>query len=812
MAALVPAEHRQEALVSRLHEGKRVFGLESQYVADLNPVPNIHHAAIVRSPFAHARIVRIDASAALAMPGVVGILTGEDVRAWCLPFPVSAEKPGAYYPCAIEKVRYAGEPVAVVVATDRYVAEDAQHQVVVDYEPLPAVASIEAAISPSASLLHEEEGTNVAIDRLLDYGDVDRAFSAADVTLQKRYVFPRYQSFPLEGYGVIASYNRSDGRATIWANLHGPYSMFTVLAAALRMPLSKLRVITSPDVGGSFGNKIVIYPYIALMTLASRKLGVPVKWIEDRAESLAASSCGADRVTDIEVAATRAGEVLAMKMVLKDNVGAYIRAPEPGCLFRPIGNYVNGYRFRNLRVRAMAVMTNMCPTGPNRGYGCQQHYFAMERIMDELAVEVGKDPADIRLLNLIRPEELPYRTPTGGLYDSGDYPAALNRALELSSYRSFRSRSADPAPAGTGSWTGIGIAAAVDPSTSNMGYMDVSRKASERRPGMFKTGSVETARAYVDAAGGITVELCTAAEGQGHETAAMEIMAVELGISPSDVSVVGGMDTAIKPWTVSSGTYASRFATVGASALVATARRLKQNLVQVAAHFLNVPADTLVYQAGRVISTDDPKVSLSLRDLARRFHWSAGALPPELSAACTVEGTFSAADMDYPNERDQVNSSAVYAFGVDVAVVEIDKETLDIRIKKYCSVHDAGNILHPRLVKGQVTGAALHGIAGALYEQLQYSETGDFLTGTLMDYLCPTVAEIPEEMLTDYLIIPTPKTLTGAKGLGESSAQTAPIAVANAVADALRHAGLEITELPITPSRLWEGLSRLDAV
>ena len=804
-------ERLREALVSRFNEGKRVFALESQYIADLNPIPNIHHAAVVRSPYAHARIVRIDASAALAIPGVVGVLTGEDVRRWCQPFVVSAEKPGAYYPCAMEKVRYSGEPVAVVVAIDRYLTEDAQHQVVVEYDPLPAVASIEAAIAPSAPLLHEEQGTNIAIDRLLDYGDVDQAFADSELTLQKRYFFPRYQSFPLEGYGVIAAFNRSEECATIWANFHGPYSMLTVLAAALRMPVSKLRVITSPDVGGSFGNKIALYPYMALITLASRKTGVPVKWIEDRMESLRASSCGADRLTDIEVAATRDGEILGMKMVLRDNVGAYIRAPEPGCLFRPVGNYVSGYRFRNLRVRAMAVMTNMCPTGPNRGYGCQQHYFAMERIIDELAFQLGKDPADVRLLNLIRPEELPYRTPTGGLYDSGDYPKTLKKALELSNYWEFRRLSADPVLSSdsTGSWTGIGIAVAVDPSSSNMGYMDVSKKASERRPGMFKAGSVEMARAYLDATGGITVELGTAAEGQGHETTAIEIMAGELGLPPSDISVVGGMDTATKPWTVSSGTYASRFGTMGTSALTATAQQLKKNLIRAGAYFLKLPAEKLIFQQGRVISIDDAKKSLSVTDIARRLHWSAGALPPELLTACCAEGTFSANDMDYPNERDQVNSSAVYAFAADVLVVEIDKETFNIRIKKYVSVHDAGNILHPKLVKGQLTGAALQGIAGALYETLQYSETGDFLTGTLMDYLCPTVNEIPEEMLSEYIIIPTPKTLSGAKGLGESTAQTAPIAVANAVADALRNAGLEITELPITPSRLWEALSRL---
>jgi 2-furoyl-CoA dehydrogenase large subunit len=546
---------------------------------------------------------------------------------------------------------------------------------------------------------------------------------------------------------------------------------------------------------------------MALIALASRKLGVPVKWIEDRLEALSASSRGTDRVTMIEVAATRQGEILGMKMRLIDNVGAYIRAPEPGCLFRPIGNYVNAYRFRNLRVEALAVMTNTCPSGPNRGYGCQQHYFPMERLLDELAIKLGQDAADLRRLNLIRAEELPYRTPTGGVYDSGNYAAALERALELSDYRNQRRTTGAAVPADAACWKGIGLTVAIDPSGSNMGYMDVSKTVSQRRPGLGRGGSMQATRMYLDATGGVTVELDTAAHGQGQETTAIEIVGKELGIAPSEIAVVGGMDTGTRPWTVSSGSYSSRFGSLGASSILAAVRHLQQNLVRAAAYFLDVPGNELVFQDGRVMSIADPQRALSLRDIARRLHWSSASLPPELQTAASVEGVFIAADLDYPNEQDQVNSSAVYAFTADVAVVEIDKETFDIRVTQYVTVHDAGTLLHPRIVQGQLAGAMLHGIAGALYETLQYSNTGDLQTGTLMDYLCPTIGEMPEVTVMDHLIIPTPKTLTGAKGVGESTAQTAPVAVANAIADAVRHLGVEITELPVTPSKLWEQMA-----
>jgi 2-furoyl-CoA dehydrogenase large subunit len=791
-------------LVTSYTEGQRLFDSRAQYIADLTPVPNLHHAAIVRSPHAHARLRRIHTGAAVTVPGVVGVLTGQEVARWCRPFAVAAERPGQYYPCAIDKVRYVGEPVAVVIATDRYVAEDACELVRVEYEPLPAVVDVEAAMAAAAPVLHEEQGTNVAIARPLEYGDVDAAFAAADVVLRQRYVFPAYQSFPLETYGVIAAWNPSEPQVTLWSNFHGPYSMLAVLASALQLPINKLRVITPPDVGGSFGNKITLYPYMALLALASRHVGVPVKWIEDRLESLSASSRGANRVTYIEAAATNQGEVLGLKMRLIDNVGAYIRAPEPGCLFRPIGNYVSAYRVKNLRVEALAVMTNTCPSGPNRGYGCQQHYFPIERMMDTLAVKLGKDPADVRLLNLIRPDELPYRTPTGGVYDSGDYPATLQKALDRSDYWNLRRSAGATVASHVNTWRGIGLAVAIDPSGSNMGYMDVSKKVTERRPGMARAGSLQTTRIYLDASGGVTVELGTAAHGQGQETTAVEIVAKALRISPAEVSVIGGMDTSTRPWTVSSGSYSSRFGSLGASSILAAVEQLKHHLLQAAAYFLGVPSGAVVFQEGRVISTTDPDRFLALRDIARRLHWSAGSLPPELQTAGSIAGHFAAADLDYPNEFDQVNSSAVYAFTADVAVVEIDRETLDVRITRYVTVHDAGNILHPKIVEGQLAGAALHGMAGALYEELVYAATGALLTGTLMDYLCPTVHEIPQEVVMDHLIIPTPKTLTGAKGVGESTAQTAPLAVANAVADAVRHLGIELNELPVTPSRLWE--------
>src|SRR5918996_2292921 len=528
--------------VTRVEDGRLLTG-RGNFIDDHPPVANLCHAAIVRSPHAHARILGYDVTAARAMEGVVGVITGADVAAACKPFGVGVAAPVHYYPAATDKARFVGEPVALVVARDRYLAEDAAEVVAVEYEPLPVVVDPERALEPGAPILHEKVGSNLAGHRRLVYGDPDRAFADADVVVRQRFRFPKYGSTPIETYGVVARWDALDGVLTVWSNFMGPFIMHPLVARVLGLPENRLRFIVPADIGGSFGIKSSIYPYLALIGLAAMKTGVPVKWIEDRREHLLASSSGTDRVADRELAARRDGTVLGMRYRWLDNVGGYIRSPEPGRSFRAIGNYVGPYGFQHLEVDAGVVMTNKSLTGPNRGYTCGHLYFETERMMDLLAERLGLDPVEVRRRNLIPREAFPYRTPTGGLYDSGDYAAVLDRAVELARYDELRREQAAARPAGR--FFGIGVALAVDPSVSNMGYVATALDPQFRAKPEYlpKSGTMESATIRVDPLGRVTAVLATTPQGQGHQTVVAQIVADELGLHPDDVTVVDEMDT-----------------------------------------------------------------------------------------------------------------------------------------------------------------------------------------------------------------------------------------------------------------------------
>src|SRR5947207_5560239 len=548
--------------VKRVEDARLLTG-RGTFIDDLPTPVKAHHAAIVRSPHAHARIHGYDIAAALDMEGVVAVITGADVLKHTKPFSVGVTAPVHYYCAATDKARFVGEPVAVLVAKTRYIAEDAAELVRVRYEPLPAVVDPERALEPDAPVLHDAVGTNLAGHRRLVYGDPDRAFGEADVVLKERFRFPKYGSTPIETYGVIAAWDSLEGVCTVWSNFMGPFIMHPLTARVLGLPENKLRFIVPPDIGGSFGIKSSIYPYIALIALAAMRLGVPVKWIEDRREHLLASSSGTDRVAYREVAATKDGTILGMRFRWLDNVGGYIRSPEPGCSFRPTGNFVGPYRFQNLAVDASVVMTNKSLTGPNRGYACGHLYFETEGMMDRLADELGLDPVEIRRRNLIAPEQMPYRTPTGGYYDSGDYPAALDKAVQVADYADLRRQQARARA--NGRWFGIGVALAVDPSVSNMGYVATALDPQFRAKPEYlpKSGAVDAATVKIDPLGRVTTILGTTPQGQGHQTVVAQIVADELGLTPDDITVVDEMDTFTRIWSISSGTYSSRFGSVG---------------------------------------------------------------------------------------------------------------------------------------------------------------------------------------------------------------------------------------------------------
>src|SRR5437762_2476369 len=788
--------------VKRVEDFRLLTG-RGTYIDDHPPIGNIHHAAIVRSRHPHARILGYDVSKARAAEGVVGVITGDDVARETKPFAVGVTTPVHYYCAATDKVRFVGEPVAVVVARDRYLAEDAAELVDVEYEPLPAVVDPEKALQPDAPVLHDKVGTNLAGHRRLVYGDPERAFREAEVVLRERFRFPKYGSTPIETYGIIARWEL-DGVCTVWSNFMGPFIMHPLTARVLGLAENKLRFIVPPDIGGSFGIKTSIYPYIALIALASKHAGVPVKWIEDRREHLLASSSGTDRIAYREVAAKTDGTVLGMRFKWLDNVGGYIRSPEPGCSFRPTGNFVGPYRFQHLEVDASVVMTNKSLTGPNRGYACGHLYFETEGMMDRLAEKLGLDPVEIRRRNLLQAEQFPYRTPTGGYYDSGDYPASLDRAVHIARYDELRREQAKARAEGR--WFGIGVALAVDPSVSNMGYVATALDPQFRAKPEYlpKSGAVDAATIKVDPLGRVTAILGTTPQGQGHQTVVAQIVADELGLTPDDVTVVDEMDTFTRIWSISSRTYSRRFGSVGTSAVALAARKLRAKLVDYAAHLMERPVADVEFRDGAVRPRAGKGPSYSVKDLAGRAHWNTESLPEGMEPGLQATAVFGFTVSKAVDAEDRVNSSNTYGFIAEVMAVEVDRQTAAIKILKYVSVHDAGTIINPMIAEGQIYGGALHGLGGALYEELKYDDDGQFLTGTFMDYLVPTATEAPAEIEIAHIVSPSPLTPLGSKGLGESSSMTVPAVIANAVSDALRPLGIRITELPMTPSNLWE--------
>jgi 2-furoyl-CoA dehydrogenase large subunit len=749
--------------IPRLEDEALLRG-QGRFMDDIDPAPNTRHAAILRSQVAHARITRLDPSPVLALPGVVGVLTGSDVAAMSRPFPAGVDSPVPYYAAAHEVARYAGEPLAVVVARDRYTAEDALELIEVDYEPLEPVV--------------DPEHGQVISDRSFAYGDPDAALAAADLVVTGSFEFPRWTCAPVECFGVVADWDEAGGTLTAWANFQGPFTLHSVAAAALGLPGSKLRLITPPDSGGSFGIKSSVYVYVVLIGLAARKLGVPVRWIEDRLEHLAASATSSGRITDVEAGFAADGELLGLRYDVIEDVGAYVRAPEPATLYRMHGSLSGAYRVRHVAARNRIVLTNRVPTGLNRGFGGPQLYLALERTMEIAAGRLGLDPAEIRRRNLVGADEFPYRTPSGGLYDSGDYESCLDDALELARYGERRDE--QRAARARGRLVGIGLACVVEPSISNMGYITLAQTAEERAQGLPKSGNAEAATVSVSPLGGITVRVGTTPQGQGHRTVCAQIVADALGVQPEEVEVLTELDTSTSAWTVASGNYSSRFSGVGAGAVHLAAAKVAAKMAAIRDHL-----------------GDE---SLSLRRVAGIAHWNPDALPLGMEPGLHETAFFAAPNLSPPDEDDRVASSAAHGFIVDVAVVEVDRETGEVQVLDYVTVHDAGRQLNPALVEGQIRGGFAHGAGAALFERTVYDEHGNLLTGTFMDYLCPTAPDLPP-LTIGHRETHSPFTPLGAKGLGEGPTMSVPAAIANAVADAL---GRDDVPLPLTPGRVWE--------
>ena len=483
----------------------------ARFIDDLEPVAGLRHVAILRSPHAHARITGIDTAAAEAMDDVAGVLTGRQIVDVIAPIPSALRVPITYHPIAVDKVRYVGEPVALVAANDRYLAEDALDAIAVDYEPLPAVVDPLDALAENAPLLHDEVGSNRVHHRTFRYGDPDTAFANADHVVSLSWRYPRQSSTPIETYGIIAHFEEAPERYTVWSNFQGPFILHALMCGALKIPGNRLRLITAPNSGGSFGIKQAMYPYIVLLAAASRLIGAPLKWIEDRLEHLVASSAAADRADEVDAAFTKTGELTGLRFRNIVDVGAYVRAPEPASVYRMHASSNGSYRVRNIAIDNQLVVTNRTPVGLNRGYGGPQYYYALERVIEAGARKLGIDVAEIRQRNFIPADAFPYRAPAGALYDAGDYGAALDEALRLADYDALKAQRT--AARAEGRLFGIGLAAGVEPSGSNMAYVTLAQTPEERAKAGGRSGALSSATVSIDPSGAVTVRTVSTPAG-----------------------------------------------------------------------------------------------------------------------------------------------------------------------------------------------------------------------------------------------------------------------------------------------------------
>lgn len=769
-----------------------------QFADDLGVKPGTLFAAVVRSPHAHATLDAVDTAAALALPGVHAVLTREHVTQWSQPFVVGVKAAMQCWCMAVDKVRYVGEPVAVVLATSRALAEDGADRVAVRYTPLSAVIGIVCAMQPEAAVLHDAVGSNVVSDRSFCYGAPQAAFASAAHRISIEVEYPRNSCTPIETGAVVAEYlGEHDGYDAL-SNFMGPFSLHTVMAIALKVPAARLRHRTPRDSGGSFGVKQSVLPYVVLMCLASRLAGRPVKWVEDRLEHLSAATSATARRTLLSAAVEADGRVTALDFDQMDECGGYLRAPEPATFYRMHGALTGAYDIAHLAVRNRVVLTNKTPTGLVRGFGGPQVYYALERLMQRIATELQLDPCAVIQRNLVPTAAFPYRAAAGALLDSGDYPRLVDMARNAADMPALLQRQQQARAAGR--LVGIGYAAVVEPSISNMGYISTVLTPEARAKAGPKNGALACATVSIDATGAVTVLLESAPAGQGHRTVTAQVVADVFGLRVQDITVAVDFDTVKDAHSVAAGNYSSRFAGAAAGTAHIAAQRLRDKLVCAAAAQWAVGAASIRLQGGQVLGPNGQKIPFSR--LAGSFHWAPATVPKDLAPGLRETAFWTPEVLTAPDADDRVNTSAAYGFVFDICMVEVQRETGRVQILKYVTAHDAGTLLNPMLADGQIRGGFAQGVGAALYEEFRYGADGSFLSGTFADYLVPTACEIPEPVIV-HLETPSPFTPLGAKGLAEGNNMSTPVAIANAVADALLpiHPRTDI-RLPLTPARV----------
>jgi len=750
------------------------------YVDDIRR-PGMLHGAVLRSPHAHARIVSVDASAALAHPKVRAVITGETLRerglAW-MPT-LSADVQAVL---ATDKVRFQGQEVAFVVADDRYAARDALELIDVEYEPLPAVMDARRALDDGAPLIRDDRegqaGNHVFDWETGDAARTDEVFARAEVTVAQDMLYPRVHPAPLETCGMVAEVDEVTGKLTIWSTTQAPHAHRTLLAMVLGMPEHKIRVV-SPDIGGGFGNKVPIYPAYIATIVAALVTGRPVKWMEDRSENLMSTTFARDYHMRGEIAATRDGRILALRVGVLADHGAFNGSAQPARYPAGFfGVFTGSYDLAAAHCRVTGVYTNKAPGGV--AYACSfritEAVYLVERMVDLLALELDQDPAGLRMRNLLRPSQFPYRCATGWEYDSGDYPRTLQVALDRAGYPELRREQA--ARRQRGELMGIGIsffteAVGAGPRT----HMDI-----------LGLGMADGAELRVHPTGSAVLRIAVQTQGQGHETTFAQIVAEELGIPPGDVEVVHG-DTDQTPFGL--GTYGSRSTPVSGAAAAVAARRVRDRARIVASAMLEVSPDDLEWEKGRWFVRGDPDQSRTIKEIALAAHSS-------LDLPEGVEGHLDASCVYNP-------PNLTYPCGAYICVVDVDPGTGKVSVRRFVAVDDCGVRINPMIVEGQVHGGLADGVGMALMELIAFDADGNCLGGSFMDYLLPTAVECPSWELGET-VTPSPHHPIGAKGVGESATVGSPPAVVNAVMDALRPFGVRHADMPLTPAQVWRAI------
>jgi carbon-monoxide dehydrogenase large subunit len=765
-------------------EDARFLTGQGQYVADLARAGTLH-AAFLRSAHAHASILRLDVTRARQAAGVVGCFTAADlagrVRPLVAPSRMKTYRPTRFPVLAEGRVRHVGEAMAVVVAESRYAAEDALDLIEVEYAPLPVIADLTEALAPSAPLVHPAAGSNALVTRTFSQGDAAEALAGAGCVVRDRFRFHRHAGITMENRACLAEHRPTEGLLTLWTSTQVPGIVRDALAEVLDVPAHRIRVV-APDVGGGFGIKAVVYPEEVAVCALAIALGRPVTWVSDRREDLLSSTQAWDELIDAQLGVGADGAILGLSARVLADIGAYSIYPWTASIevIQVVSFLPGPYRVPHYHAEALGVATNKAPMGPYRGVGRPVSVFVMEALLDRAARALDMDPAEIRRRNLIRPEELPYRSPSGIVWDSGAFHESLARACDAADYEALRAEQSRARAAGR--HLGIGLAAYVE-LTGVGSAIPVS-------PGADIATGTEGATIRVDSDGGVTAIFGLASHGQGHETSLAQVVAAELGVRMDDVRVVHG-DTALSPH--GTGTYASRSAVLGGGAAILAARSIRDKALTIAAHQFEVAPADLELADGVIRVRGVPDRSISLAQIAAAAYAGGKRLPrglePGLEATRFYDPYFGTA------------SSATH-----LALVEVDPATCAISVLRYLVVEDCGRLINPLIVEGQAIGGVVQGIGAALLEELVYAEDGQLLSGSLMDYLVPTAAEVPTvEVL--HVEIPSPTTLGGFKGVGEGGTIGAPAAIANAVADALAPLGVTITELPVTGERLFRLLA-----